>query len=121
MERLWIALGALAGLATVATSALAAHAFAGLDAAARDAISAAIQIQGWHAIALLFCGLWTPRGGRLAHFAATGFAVGLILFCAGVYSHAIWGLRLPMVAPTGGSILMLAWLTLALSAFTARR
>jgi uncharacterized membrane protein YgdD (TMEM256/DUF423 family) len=114
MERIWIGLGALAGLAAVALAAVAAH--AGLDAAPLEMLRSGVQMQGWHALALLFTGLWAPRGGRLAHLAGVAFALGLVLFCGGVYAIAFAGIHLASVAPTGGSILMLGWLLLALSA-----
>ncbi len=122
MERAWIGLGALAGLAAVAMSAVASHALAGrLDADALLAARAAVQMQGWHALALIFCGLWAARAGALAHAAAGCFAIGLLLFCAGVYAGALAGVRLPMVAPAGGTLLMLGWGFLAVSAFAAGR
>ena len=65
MQRLWIALGALAGLTAVAMAALAAHGLEASDPAALQMVRNAIQMQGWHALALLACGLWAPRGGRL--------------------------------------------------------
>lgn len=122
MERIWIGLGALAGLAAVAMSAAAAHALAArLDPEALAALRSAVQMQGWHALALVFCGLWAPRAGALAHAAAGCFAAGLLLFCTGVYAFAFAGLHLRMVAPAGGTLLMLGWGFLAVSAFTATR
>ncbi len=59
-------------------------------------------------------------GGRLAHLAGAAFAIGLVLFCGGVYAIALGGVRLPDVAPTGGTILMLGWLLLGLSALRRR-
>jgi len=78
-------------------------------------------MQGWHALALVFCGLWAARGGALAHAAAGCFAAGLVLFCAGVYASALAGLHLHMIAPAGGTLLMLGWGFLAVSALAARR
>ena len=122
MERAWIGLGALAGLSAVAMSAAAAHALASrLDPTSLSAIRAAVQMQGWHALALIFCGLWAARGGALAHAAAGCFTAGLLLFCAGVYANAMASVQLRMVAPAGGTLLMLGWGFLAVSALAARR
>ena len=74
-----------------------------------------VQMQGWHALALLVTGLWAPRGGWLADFAGAAFTVGMLLFCGGVYVLGIRGVSC-VVAPTGGRSLMLGWLLLALSA-----
>ena len=119
MQSVWIGLGSLAGLLAVAVAALAAHGLADLDAQAIQMVRDADQIQGWHALALLACGLWAPRGGRLVHASATAFALGLMLFCGAVYALAIGGVHLPLVAPVGGSVLMLGWLLLGLSALYA--
>ena len=119
---MWIGLGALVGLATVAIAAGAAHALtARLGTSQLASVRSAVEIQGWHALALLFCGLWTGRGGALAHAAAGCFAAGLLLFCAGVYAAALGGVRLPMMAPLGGTILMLGWALLAASTVFRRR
>ncbi len=116
MQRLWIALGSLAGLLAVGMAALAAHAFAGLDAAHLRMVDSAIRMQGWHALALVGCGLWAPRGGRLADCAGAAFAIGLVLFCGGVYALGIFDLHTASAAPFGGTLLMAGWLLLGLSA-----
>jgi uncharacterized membrane protein YgdD (TMEM256/DUF423 family) len=126
MQRLWIGLGALAGLGAVAMAAVAAHAVPeSADPRANEMLRGAIQMQGWHALALLACGLWVERGGRLAgsltNLAGAAFVAGLLLFCGAVYMLALAGLRLPMLAPIGGTLLMLGWVLLAASALPARR
>lgn len=120
MARLWIGLGALAGLLAVAMAALAAH---GLDAIGPERLAMlrnAVQMQGWHALALLACGLWSPRGGRLTDWAGGAFVVGMASFCGSVYALALGGMSLGMLAPTGGTLLMLGWALLGLSALRAR-
>lgn len=119
MQRTWIALGALAGLIAVAMAALAAHGLRGLDPAALAVVRSGIEMQGWHALALLACGLWVPRGGRLANWAGTAFAVGIVLFCGGVYTVGLGWTRLGLMAPVGGTLLMLGWTALGVSALRA--
>ena len=118
MHRIWLALGALAGLTAVGLAAWAAHgAPARLDAARLAMLGNGLQMQGWHALALLAAGLWAERrGGLLPQLAGAAFALGLILFCGGVYAQAIGGVSLGPVAPTGGTVLMLGWLLLLVSA-----
>lgn len=116
MQRLWIALGSLAGLVAVAMAAVAAHALGGLDPARVRMVESGIQMQGWHALALLGCGLWAPRGGRLADWAGAAFALGTLLFCGAVYALGLAGISLGLVAPAGGWLLMLGWLLLGISA-----
>jgi uncharacterized membrane protein YgdD (TMEM256/DUF423 family) len=121
MQRLWIGFGALAGLAAVIMAAVSAHALPGrLDPAALAMAQSATQMLGWHALALLACGLWANRGGRLADAAGAAFAIGLVLFCGSVYALALADVRVGLVAPAGGFILMLGWLLLAASAVWGR-
>jgi uncharacterized membrane protein YgdD (TMEM256/DUF423 family) len=120
VQRLWVGAGALAGLTAVAMAAFAAHGLQGYDPAAREMVAQAVQMQGWHALALLFCGVWAPRAGRLADAAGAAFVIGLLAFCGGVYSLALFATRLPDVAPTGGTLLMVGWLLLFASALRRR-
>jgi len=121
MQRLWIGLGALAGLTAVAIAAFAAHGPRGLDQARLNIIHSAVEMQAWHALALLACGLWVSRGGRLVDGAGAAFALGALLFCGSLYSHALYELNLGIVAPIGGILLMLGWMLLGLSAFTVSK
>ena len=91
-----------------------------LDPAALRMVSSAVQMQGWHAPALVLAGIWAPRGGLFAHLAGAAFALGLLLFCGAVYSLALRGVSWGLVAPTGGMLLMLGWALLGLSALRAR-
>ena len=118
MQRIWIGLGSLAGCGAVAMAAFAAHGITDPDAA--RIVASGVQMQGWHALALLATGLWTPRGGWMAHAAGLAFAIGMLLFCGAVYAHGLTGVSWGMVAPTGGTLLMAGWLLLAASAWRAR-
>jgi uncharacterized membrane protein YgdD (TMEM256/DUF423 family) len=119
MTRIWIGLGALAGLLTVAMAAVTAH--ASPDEAARQIAQSAVEMQGWHALALLGTGLWAPRGGRLADLAGAAFVVGTLAFCGAVYLLAFAGLHAGPLAPVGGTVLMLGWALLGLSAIRPAR
>ena len=121
MRRTWIALGSLAGLTAVAMAAVAAHGLGGLDPAALAMVRSGIEMQGWHALALLACGLWTPRGRKLADAAGAAFAAGILLFCGALYALALGEVRLGIMAPVGGTLLMAGWALLGLSAVIAAR
>ena len=118
MQRIWIGIASLAGFGAVAMAAYLAHGVA--DAAAARVVASGVQMQGWHALALLGTGLWAPRGGLLAHAAGLVFTMGLILFCGAVYSQGLAGVSWGVLAPTGGTLLMLGWLLLGASALRAR-
>ena len=116
MYRLWIGLAGLYGAGAVAMAAAAAHAFAGLTPAMLRVVESGIQMQGWHALALLGCGVWAEQRGGLAHWAAAAFALGTLLFCGAVYAIGLGGVSIGPVAPTGGFLLIGGWLLLAASA-----
>ena len=117
MHRLWLALGALAGLGAVALSAWAAHGLAHrLEGPALVSLQSAITMQGWHALALLATGLMAERGRRVAHAAGAAFTVGMVLFCGAVWWGALTGVSLGRVAPMGGTLLMAGWLALFIAA-----
>ncbi len=118
MQRIWIGLGALAGFGAVAMAAFAAHGIS--DAAAVRIVASGVQMQGWHALALLGTGLWAPRGGWLANAAGLAFAIGTVLFCGAVYTLGLAGVSWGILAPTGGTLLMIGWLLLGASALRAR-
>ena len=119
MQRLWIGLGALSGFKAVAIAAFAAHGLAWLDPAALRMVRSAIDMQMWHALALLAVGVWAQRGGQLADLAGAAFLARSILFCGSVYLLGLTGISLGPVAPIGGVLLMLGWLLLAVSAWRA--
>ena len=121
MQRLWIGLGSLAGLTAVAMAALAAHGLAWLDPPALQILRNTVEMHGWHALALLACGVWAPSGGRPVDWAGAAFALGLLLFCGSVYALALAHLHLAVLAPIGGTLLMLGWALLGLSALRGRR
>ena len=113
----WVALGSVYGFVAVGAAAAAAHLMDGRLAAARRvtaaALASAVQMNGWHALALIACGLM--GGGLFTHAAAMCFAVGVVLFSGSVYA-GLFGLALGPIAPVGGSLLLLGWLLLGVSA-----
>jgi uncharacterized membrane protein YgdD (TMEM256/DUF423 family) len=119
VERLWVCAGALAGLVAVAMAAAAAHGLEAIGPARLQMVRNAVQMQGWHALALVGVGLWVRRGGPLADAAGAAFLIGLIIFCGAVYGLALAGWRSGALAPLGGILLMLGWLLLAISALRA--
>jgi len=115
MSRIWFLLGALAGFSAVGLSAYAAH---GLPEAGRPAVASALNMQGWHALALLAVGfLAERRTGRVVTLAGLAFAFGIVLFCGAVWWGAITGVSAGGIAPTGGTLLMLGWLTFGVAAW----
>jgi uncharacterized membrane protein YgdD (TMEM256/DUF423 family) len=120
MDRIWLGLSGLLGLTGVIMAALAAHALpARVTPAALGLVHTAIEMQMWHALALLGCGVLARVGAgpRRIAIAGSAFALGTVLFCGAVYSLALGGLELPAVAPTGGFLVMAGWISLGSLAF----
>jgi uncharacterized membrane protein YgdD (TMEM256/DUF423 family) len=121
MYRAWIVVGSLAGLGAVAMAAAAAHALGGLAPGMLQIVAGGVQMQGWHALALLACGIWVERQASpwrryLVHVAGAAFTSGLLLFCGAVYAHALGGIVSGPIAPIGGTLLMVGWLLLGTAA-----
>jgi uncharacterized membrane protein YgdD (TMEM256/DUF423 family) len=125
MGRIFVCLGSLAGALAVAGGAVAAHALPkGMDAAGVQAVRSAVQMAGWHALALVASGLWvmrapSSRSRRLGEAAGWGFLAGMVLFCGAIAAHHLAGLPTGALAPIGGITLILSWLVLAASALLA--
>lgn len=109
-----LGLAGLMGAAGVVLAAAAAHAKpgAGLESAAQMLLFHAVAILG--TASLIDSGrLWRI----LALVAVAGWIVGSLLFSGDIALRAFAGERIfPMAAPTGGTILIFAWLVLAIAA-----
>jgi len=121
MSRLWIILGAIAGLSGVALAAAGAHAFAPrVGPGGMEMLRSATSLQLIHALALVLCGVWAERSQPprrfIIHAAALSFALGILLFSGAIHALALAAIRLPSIAPTGGTLLMLGWFLVGLAA-----
>ena len=112
-------LAALMGAAGVVLAAMAAHSGVGAS------LGGASQMLLFHALAVLCACALAAVGrasGRLVPLATFGWIIGAALFAGDVSLRAFTGHRLfPMAAPTGGTLLIVAWLVFALAAIMPRR
>lgn len=118
MEVTLLILAGLIGAVGIVLTAAAAHGTpgAGLDSAGYLLLFHAAALLG--GTALLHQGMLSRTAGLAA---LCGLALGAALFAGDVACRAYLGSRLfPMAAPTGGMILIGAWLALALAALLAR-
>ena len=119
MARLLIALAGFMGAAGVALAAAAAH---GSDASRLASASAMLL---FHATAILATVALLARGllhGGIGLVAAFGFVIGAALFAGDLTLRQYAGHALfPMAAPTGGTVMILGWLTVTLAALVAKR
>lgn len=121
-SRFWLAMAGLNGALGVAFGALGAHGgnkLAGF-------IQTASQFQLFHALALLALAFVIPRAEGRARVAFTAAAVlfllGIGLFSGSLYVRALGGVETAtIVAPYGGTSLILGWLALILSGLLSRR
>jgi uncharacterized membrane protein YgdD (TMEM256/DUF423 family) len=111
---IFIALAGLMGAGGVILAAAGAHAApgAGLDSAAYMLLFHAASVTG--GVAVTQQGLvWRP----LALIVLAAWVAGAVLFSGDIAMRAFAGHRLfPMAAPTGGMILIAAWLMLTAAA-----
>jgi uncharacterized membrane protein YgdD (TMEM256/DUF423 family) len=118
-HRILVALAGLMGAGGVMLAAASAH----LADATR--LAAASSMLLFHACAVLGAVALAERGVLRACIglaAAFGFVAAAALFAGDLALHQFAGHGLfPMAAPTGGTLLMVSWLVLALSALWPRR
>ncbi|EHH68677.1 DUF423 domain-containing protein [Gluconobacter morbifer] len=115
---------ALSGATGVALGAVAAHLPDRLFAVpqGRTMLHSAVEIQMWHALALILLSIAAPLlNTRLARLACSLMVAGMILFCVPVTLLALFDLKLGSlsvgrIAPYGGTALILAWCLAAGSA-----
>jgi uncharacterized membrane protein YgdD (TMEM256/DUF423 family) len=112
--RILVILAGLMGADGVILAALSAH---GADAALLTPASSMLL---FHAGSVLGAVALAERGlihGKAGLAAATGFAVAACLFAGDLTVRHLAGHSLfPFAAPTGGTLLILSWLLLAVSA-----
>lgn len=116
LPRLWRICGALlAGTGTILGALIAHLPDTRFGEGGRVMAHGAMEMQMWHALALLVLGLTCPqKPGRFMALGTCGLLLGTLLFCGGVYYTAFSGHHAAHIAPTGGSILILSWLCLAI-------
>jgi len=118
-HRILIILACILGADGIVLAALAAH--------EPDAtrLSAASSMLLFHATAALAAVALAERGvirGRIGLAAGFGFVLAAALFAGDLTLRQFAGHGLfPMAAPTGGTLLIVRWLTLALAAAWPRR
>ncbi|MHA7815860.1 MAG: DUF423 domain-containing protein [Pseudohaliea sp.] len=121
MAKLFLSLGALAGLLAVAFGAFGAHALRGrLDDYARGVFETAVQYHFYHALALALVGVLLLSQPATALLKSSGwlFLIGIAVFSGSLYLLAITGIKwLGAVTPIGGLAFIAGWGCLAAAAW----
>ncbi|MBR0695752.1 DUF423 domain-containing protein [Bradyrhizobium lablabi] len=119
LSRVLIALAALMGASGVMLAAAAAH----LPDATR--LAAASSMLLFHALAVIATVAVAAQAiihAKIGTGAATGFVIAASLFAGDLTLRQYAGQGLfPMAAPTGGTLLIVSWLVLAVAAVWPRR
>jgi uncharacterized membrane protein YgdD (TMEM256/DUF423 family) len=112
--------GALLGFLGVAIGAFAAHAMrATLEANGRSAtFELAVRYQFYHALALLFLGLWLRAyPANLLMWSGWFWLGGVILFSGSLYLLSITNNKMfAMATPVGGLLFLAGWLCVLIEA-----
>jgi uncharacterized membrane protein YgdD (TMEM256/DUF423 family) len=126
--KVWIVSGALLGAVGVGLGAYHAHGLEKMlgqrslsaDELARQMqnFDVGVRYEIYHALALVLLGLLAWRAPSAWFHTAGGlFLAGTLLFCGGLYFPVLAGVKLPWyLVPSGGSALIIAWITLAVGA-----
>jgi len=121
VAKLFLSLGALAGLLAVALGAFGAHALRGrLDEYARGVFETAVQYHFYHALALALVGVLLLSQPASALLKSSGwlFLIGIAVFSGSLYLLAITGIKwLGAVTPLGGLAFIAGWGCLAAAAW----
>jgi uncharacterized membrane protein YgdD (TMEM256/DUF423 family) len=119
MTRILVIFAGLMGAAGVMLAAASAH------LAHEGGLEAASSMLLFHAPAVLATALLVERDvvhGKIGILGAFGFVIAAALFAGDLSMRQFAGHRLfPFAAPIGGTLLMVSWLVLALSAAWRRR
>lgn len=116
MAKIFLILGSLSGLLSVALGAFGAHALRSiLEANQRtDTFELASRYQFYHSLALLAVGLLALHSSsKWLSYAGYGFLIGTIIFSGSLYILALSNMRwLGAITPLGGVALIVGWFCL---------
>jgi uncharacterized membrane protein YgdD (TMEM256/DUF423 family) len=116
--RLWIVLGAVNALLSVAAGAFGAHALkARLPAELLAIFETGARYHMYHALGLIAIGLVAQtRPSPLLHNAGGAMLAGIVLFSGSLYVLALTGIRaLGAITPVGGLGFLAGWAMLAIA------
>ncbi|MEL6133612.1 MAG: DUF423 domain-containing protein [Bacteroidota bacterium] len=104
-------IGAFLGLTGVIAGAMGAHALEKVLAPDQlDAFETAVRFQMYHSILLLILGILIDRfRAPLFSWVMICWTVGIVMFSGSIYLLVLTPLKLGIVTPIGGSILIIGW------------
>jgi uncharacterized membrane protein YgdD (TMEM256/DUF423 family) len=102
--------GAFLGLTAVITGAMGAHALE--DVLTTDQLNSyetAVRFQMFHALLLLIMGNMDQRRENLIKLAVWAIIVGTFLFSGSIYVLVLTPIKVGLITPLGGLILIIGW------------
>lgn len=116
-SKLALTWGAMIALVSVALGAFGAHALKPALVAANqlENFEIGVRYQFYHALALLFVGLWMSHQKLHKSFIPLCFVAGIVFFSGGLYAVSLGGesaRSVAMIIPVGGVFFLAGWLLL---------
>jgi uncharacterized membrane protein YgdD (TMEM256/DUF423 family) len=125
MDKLCLLIGAMFGGLAVMAGAFGAHGLEErLSPELMEVWKTAATYQMYHAIAMLFVGLWArlDRGAKPQAAVGVCFTIGTLIFSGTLYLLAVTGVKwLGAITPIGGVLLIVGWGLLARAGWKAAR
>ena len=117
--RYWLFIGAVCAALAVLLGAFAAHALKNtLSVEHLAVLQTGVQYQFIHALALvLIAVLAQQQPSRALTVAGFLFTFGIVLFSGSLYVLVLTPFKPGLITPIGGSLLVLGWLSVAVSAW----
>jgi uncharacterized membrane protein YgdD (TMEM256/DUF423 family) len=113
MEKTSLAAGLFFGAIGIILGAIGSHALTGYPAEALKSFQIGTKYQIYHALFLLILGLLEHRyPGRLMDLSIFSAIGGTVLFSGSLYLLTLANIKISMITPIGGMLLISAWILL---------
>ena len=128
MNRVSVVTGALLGFVAVVLGAFGAHGLENWIAPSElEAFEVGVRYQIYHALLLLFVGIWPGLNSRQKKGAYLLLVMGIALFSGSLYLIALYDVmvfdfrKIGFLTPIGGGFLLVGWLWVAYCAIRQNR
>ena len=113
MEKTGLVAGLFFGVTGIILGAIGSHALKGYPEEMLKFFQIGNKYQIYHALFLLFLGLLERRyPGRLMNLSIFGTIAGTVLFSGSLYLLTLANIKISMITPIGGMLLISAWFLL---------
>ncbi len=113
MEKTGLVAGLFFGVTGIILGAIGSHALKGYPEEMLKFFQIGNKYQIYHALFLLFLGLLERRyPGRLMNLSIFGTIAGTVLFSGSLYLLTLANIKISMITPIGGMLLISAWILL---------